>query len=122
MHRPAGVPGGGHLEARPAGPQSPHGAHRSLPADTPSPPRARLLRADGTELAGSRVVLAAGHSARDVYAALADAGVAMSPKNFALGFRVEHPQALIDQLQYGADDAAGEAAPGRALLRLALVG
>lgn len=64
--------------------------------------------ADGTELRASRVVLAVGHSARDMYRCLARHDVAITPKPFAMGFRIEHPQALIDRLQYGEEDAAGE--------------
>lgn len=53
-------------------------------------------RADGGELRAAAVVLAIGHTAsRDAYLALAAKGVAMVPKPFALGFRMEHPQALI---------------------------
>ncbi|KAK9826461.1 hypothetical protein WJX81_001242 [Elliptochloris bilobata] len=58
---------------------------------------------DGSELQAAAVVLAIGHTAsRDAYPALAARGVAMVPKPFALGFRMEHPQALIDRLQLGA--------------------
>ena len=54
------------------------------------------------------MVLAIGHTAsRDAYPALAARGVAMAPKPFALGFRMEHPQALINELQLGAHLAAG---------------
>lgn len=56
---------------------------------------------------GSAVVLATGHSARSVYSRLLYHGAHVTPKPFALGFRIEHPQALIDCIQYGADDAAG---------------
>lgn len=64
--------------------------------------------ADGGELRGAAVVLAIGHTAsRDAYPALAVQGVAMVPKPFALGFRMEHPQALIDELQLGARLAEG---------------
>lgn len=59
--------------------------------------------ADGTEDAASAVILAAGHSARDVHAVAAAAGVVLEAKAFALGVRVEHPQPLIDRAQYGAD-------------------
>ncbi|MCC6766156.1 MAG: NAD(P)/FAD-dependent oxidoreductase [Deltaproteobacteria bacterium] len=59
--------------------------------------------ADGRELAASAVVLAAGHSARDVHALAAAAGLELRAKPFALGIRVEHPQPLIDRAQYGAD-------------------
>lgn len=57
--------------------------------------------ADGERIEASAVVLAAGHAARDVYAWLARDGVALAPKGFAVGFRVEHPQPLIDRAQYG---------------------
>ncbi|KKM11733.1 hypothetical protein SY88_07215 [Clostridiales bacterium PH28_bin88] len=56
---------------------------------------------DQTEILAGVVVLAIGHSARDTYAALAGQQVAMEPKPFAVGLRVEHPQALIDKAQYG---------------------
>ena len=48
------------------------------------------------------LLLALGHSARDSIAALHQAGLALYPKPFSIGLRVEHPQALIDQAQYGA--------------------
>src|SRR5690606_21583314 len=56
--------------------------------------------ADGTELTGSAVVLAAGHSARDVYRWLHADGVRLARKPFAIGARCEHPQELIDRIQY----------------------
>jgi uncharacterized FAD-dependent dehydrogenase len=46
------------------------------------------------------VILATGHSARDVYAMLRRRGLALEAKPFALGVRVEHPQAVIDGIQY----------------------
>ncbi len=49
---------------------------------------------------GAAVVLAAGHSARDVYRMLHAAGIPMEAKPFAMGLRVEHPQGLIDSIQY----------------------
>jgi uncharacterized protein len=57
--------------------------------------------ADGTEVGADAVVLATGHSARDVHDLLDEAGVRLEPKPFALGVRIEHPQPLIDRLQYG---------------------
>jgi hypothetical protein len=48
-------------------------------------------------------VLATGHSARDVFAMLLEAGVTLEKKAFALGVRVEHPQPLINAIQYGKD-------------------
>lgn len=56
---------------------------------------------DGEELGADAVVLATGHSARDVFVMLADAGVTLTPKPFALGVRIEHPQSFINQIQYG---------------------
>ncbi len=55
----------------------------------------------GEELVADAVVLATGHSARDVYAHLAEIGVRLSAKPFAVGVRAEHPQALIDRIQFG---------------------
>ncbi|MAQ16414.1 MAG: FAD-binding protein [Sandaracinus sp.] len=57
----------------------------------------------GEELGGSHVVLATGHSARDVLRFLDDAGMRLEPKPFALGVRIEHPQPLINSIQYGRD-------------------
>ena len=53
------------------------------------------------ELPACCVVLAIGHSARDTYERLALDGVEMVFKPFAVGVRIEHPQAMIDQAQYG---------------------
>lgn len=50
------------------------------------------------------VILATGHSARDVFELFAQRGWAIEAKPFALGVRVEHPQALIDRLQYHCDE------------------
>ncbi len=58
------------------------------------------------------VVLACGHSARDVYQLLRDLGVALERKTFAMGVRIEHPQRLIDEALYGR--AAGNPALGAA--------
>jgi uncharacterized FAD-dependent dehydrogenase len=52
-------------------------------------------------LYGDAVVLATGHSARDVYEQLHAAGVELQAKGFAVGFRVEHPQKYINKMQYG---------------------
>ena len=57
--------------------------------------------ADGAELVGRGVVIATGHSARDVHTMLAAAGVRLEAKPFAMGVRIEHPQPLIDSIQYG---------------------
>lgn len=55
----------------------------------------------GEELFSDHIVMAAGHSAEDLYLHLEKIGVAMKPKDFAVGVRIEHPRRLIDQLQHG---------------------
>ena len=56
--------------------------------------------ADGREFKGAKVILATGHSARDVYEMLDGYGVPLEAKGFALGVRVEHPQEKINFHQY----------------------
>ena len=51
------------------------------------------------------LILAAGHSARDTFAMINDAGLEMEQKPFSIGVRIEHPQALIDAAQYGEENA-----------------
>ena len=58
---------------------------------------------DGREIACQGAVLAIGHSARDTFQTLYDLGVPMASKAFAVGFRVEHPQTLINMSQYGVE-------------------
>ena len=60
-----------------------------------------LRMADGSTVSCSQAVLAPGHSARDTFAMLERQGVAMTAKPFAVGFRIEHPQRLIDQARWG---------------------
>jgi uncharacterized FAD-dependent dehydrogenase len=55
---------------------------------------------DGREFRSNHVVLATGHSAEDVFVKLAEQNVALEGKSFALGLRVEHPQTLINSIQY----------------------
>jgi uncharacterized FAD-dependent dehydrogenase len=55
---------------------------------------------DGQTITGKGVILATGHSAREVYFMLQRQGVLLEAKPFAVGVRVEHPQSLIDQIQY----------------------
>lgn len=62
---------------------------------------AGILTADGTSIERSIVVLATGHSARDVYAMLLKKNVALQKKGFAAGVRVEHPREMIDEIQFG---------------------
>lgn len=72
---------------------------------------------DGRSFEADAVVLATGHSARDVFDMLHEMNVALEPKAFAMGVRVEHPQPLINQIQYGRD--AGHPALPSAYYRLA---
>lgn len=57
------------------------------------------------------VILATGHSARDVYRYLANAKVEIEPKGIAVGVRLEHPAALIDQIQYHNRNGKGKYLP-----------
>jgi uncharacterized FAD-dependent dehydrogenase len=59
-----------------------------------------VVLADGREIPGDAVILATGHSARDMYRMLAARGILLEQKPFAMGVRIEHPQDLIDSLQY----------------------
>jgi uncharacterized protein len=61
---------------------------------------AGVVAASGERIPGRGVILATGHSARDIPALLARRGLAVEAKPFAVGIRVEHPQALIDRIQY----------------------
>jgi hypothetical protein len=57
--------------------------------------------AGGERIASGHVVLAVGHSARDTFAMLHEQGVYIEAKPFSIGFRIEHPQALIDRARFG---------------------
>ena len=57
--------------------------------------------ADGETLYSQYVVLAVGHSARDTFKMLYEKGVYVEAKPFSVGFRIEHPQSLIDKCRYG---------------------
>jgi uncharacterized FAD-dependent dehydrogenase len=59
-----------------------------------------VVTAAGERVAGRGVILATGHSARDVLVLLRRRGLALEAKPFAVGVRVEHPQALVDRIQY----------------------
>lgn len=56
---------------------------------------------DGKTLSSDYVVLAVGHTSRAMYECLMSRGVAIEPKGIAVGFRVEHPQDVINKIQYG---------------------
>jgi uncharacterized FAD-dependent dehydrogenase len=71
------------------------GAMRGVMVANPAHPGGEALDAD-------HVVLAPGHSARDTFAMLYERGVFMEAKPFSVGFRIEHPQGVIDRARYGA--------------------
>ncbi|MCS5692691.1 FAD-dependent oxidoreductase [Cyanobium sp. FGCU-6] len=75
-----------------------------------------LVLADGEVIASEHMVLAIGHSARDTFAMLRESGVELESKPFAVGLRIEHPQALIDRGRWGA--AAGHPRLGPAEYKL----
>ncbi len=56
---------------------------------------------NGETLHSSHVVLAIGHSARDTFQMLHERGVYIEPKPFSIGFRIEHPQSMIDKARFG---------------------
>lgn len=66
--------------------------------------------ASGAEYHGP-VILATGHSSRDVYRYLSTSVVRLEPKSIAVGVRLEHPSALIDQIQYHSRDGRGKYLP-----------
>ena len=59
-----------------------------------------VVTSAGEEIPADAVILATGHSARDIYALLAAKKILMEQKPFAVGFRIEHPQPFIDRIQY----------------------
>ena len=69
-----------------------------------------LVTANDREYHGP-VILATGHSARDVYRYLADSGIEIEAKGIAVGVRLEHPSALIDQIQYHNRQGRGKYLP-----------
>lgn len=59
-----------------------------------------VITQDGTSFEAQAIILATGHSARDVFTMLHAQGIRVEAKPFALGVRIEHPQALINRIQY----------------------
>jgi len=68
----------------------------------------------GTEMTVNAVILATGHSARDVYELLHKKEIRIKAKSFAMGVRVEHPQEIIDQIQYHCSGERDELLPAAA--------
>ena len=86
-------------------------------SDGPGARRLAALRlANGETLGATHVILAPGHSARDTFATLHEAGVAMDAKPFSVGVRIEHPQSVIDRARFG--DQAGHPLLGAADYKL----
>ena len=69
-----------------------------------------VVTSDGSIISGP-VILATGHSARDIYEMLHRRGVAIEPKGIAVGVRLEHPQQLIDRIQYHNPGGRGKYLP-----------
>lgn len=72
---------------------------------------AGVLTARGDKYSGSGVILATGHSAPDIYRLLDRRHLTLQLKGFAMGVRIEHPQHLIDQIQYHSKEGRGKYLP-----------
>ena len=59
-----------------------------------------VITSDGDKIKAEQIILATGHSARDIYELLYNKNILIEPKPFALGVRIEHPQQIIDSCQY----------------------
>lgn len=70
-----------------------------------------LYLQNGQEMTVNRVILATGHSARDIYYLLHKKEIALEAKSFAMGVRVEHPQHIIDSIQYHCEGERHELLP-----------
>jgi uncharacterized FAD-dependent dehydrogenase len=69
---------------------------------------------NGDEMPANRVILATGHSARDIFYLLHKKEIALEAKSFAMGVRVEHPQEIIDSIQYHCRGKRDELLPAAA--------
>ncbi|MBT3541381.1 MAG: FAD-binding protein [Opitutae bacterium] len=63
-----------------------------------------MISGERSEIDANQVVLAVGHSARDTFEMLHSRGVFVEPKPFSIGFRIEHPQGVIDRARFGNED------------------
>ena len=90
--------------------------HREAPVEGGTGQVTGVTLADGEFLPSRHVVLAIGHSARDSFEMLLAQGVYMEAKPFSIGFRIEHPQSVIDQARFGA--SAGDPIVGSADYKL----
>ncbi len=66
---------------------------------------------EGEKIISRAVILATGHSARDIYEMLNNKGIELEAKSFAMGVRIEHPQGLIDSIQYHSKGVRSEYLP-----------
>lgn len=73
--------------------------------------RIEAVAVGGEWIEAAAVVLATGHSARDIYHLLHNKQIRLEAKPFAMGVRIEHPQRLIDQIQYHSPEGRGEWLP-----------
>lgn len=73
-----------------------------------------ILLNSNKEIEVNSVILATGHSARDIYEILHKKEIALKAKSFAMGVRVEHPQQIIDQIQYHCSGERNELLPAAA--------
>jgi len=73
-----------------------------------------LVLQNGQTMDVERVILATGHSARDIYYLLHDKNIALEAKSFAMGVRVEHPQHIIDSIQYSCSNERDALLPAAA--------
>jgi len=70
-----------------------------------------IILQNGEEMTVNRVILATGHSARDIFYLLYKKKIALEAKSFAMGVRVEHPQHIIDSIQYHCSGERGALLP-----------
>lgn len=70
-----------------------------------------IVLENGNEMTTERVILATGHSARDIFYLLDKKKIALKAKSFAMGVRVEHPQHIIDAIQYHCSGERHESLP-----------
>ena len=70
-----------------------------------------LKTGEQSELEGDAVILATGHSARDIFELFDSKGILIEPKPFAMGVRVEHPQSWVDHVQYHGEPVEGRLPP-----------
>lgn len=73
-----------------------------------------IVLQNGNEMSVEKVILATGHSARDIFYLLQDKNIKLEAKSFAMGVRVEHPQHIIDSIQYSCDGERDELLPAAA--------